>query len=270
MWYIFTTYDFVTAAQGDRSMDEQQVERKADGKTGSNNWTRRSLVSWLGKGAVLALAGRSVSACAGLTDPNGGAEWVGCDGAGFDFQPGECDIDSWSQRTVDPQRLDNILANWQLTVDGLVDNELSLTFDQMVDLPSHDPVVDFHCVEGWSVYDVPWNGVHFRELFNQAGVQASATHVNFHSLGGEYNESLPLDVALETNTIFAYGVGGSSLSIKHGFPARVVIPRLFGYKSAKFVERIELSDHPIDGFWVDRGYSYEGEVPSSRLREGKI
>jgi hypothetical protein len=250
-------------------MDEQELERKADGMTGSNNWTRRSLVSWLGKGCVLALAGRSVSACGGVTNPNGDDEWTGCTGDGFGFTPGDCDIGNWGQRTVDPQRLDNILANWQLSVGGLVENELSLTFDQLVDLPSHDPVVDFHCVEGWSVYDVPWNGVHLSRLFEQANVLSNATHVNFFSLGDEYSESLPLDVALETNTFLAYGVGGSSLSIKHGFPVRVVIPRLFGYKSAKFVERIELSDHAIEGFWVDRGYSYDGEVPSSRLREGK-
>jgi DMSO/TMAO reductase YedYZ molybdopterin-dependent catalytic subunit len=119
------------------------------------------------------------------------------------------------------------------------------------------------------VFDIPWNGVHLGELFDLAGVQDSATHVNFFTLGGKYNESLPLDVALERNTILAYGVNGSSLPLRHGFPARIVIPRLFGYKSAKYVERIELSDSPIDGFWVERGYPYDGEVPAERLREGK-
>ena len=93
--------------------------------------------------------------------------------------------------------------------------------------------------------------------------------MTFHTLGGEYNESLPLDVAIKANTILAYGIGGTSLSLKHGFPAHMVIPRLFGYKSAKFVERIELTDRPIAGFWVNQGYSYKGEVQPSRLREGK-
>jgi DMSO/TMAO reductase YedYZ molybdopterin-dependent catalytic subunit len=170
---------------------------------------------------------------------------------------------------VDPQVLEGILADWKLSVGGLVENELSLTFDQLVSLPSHNPLVDFHCVEGWSVFDVPWNGVHLNELFEQASVESSATHVNFYTVGGRYNESLPLDVALETNTILAYGIGGTSLSLKHGFPARVVIPRLYGYKSAKFVERIELSDHPIEGFWVQQGYTYDGRVQPGRLREGK-
>jgi len=250
-------------------MEEREVVRHHKEKTESKDWTRRSLISWLGKGAVLALAGRGLTGCHNPTNPNGDDEWTDCDELDFEFTPGTCDIDNWGQRTVDPQRLDDILANWQLAVDGLVDNKLNLNFAQLVDLRSHNPVMDFHCVEGWSVYDVPWNGVHLSTLFSQAGVQPSATHVNFYTLGGEYNESLPLEVALERNTILAYGIGGSSLSTKHGFPARIVIPRLYGYKSAKYVERIELSDHSIEGYWVDRGFSYDGEVGPGRLREGK-
>jgi DMSO/TMAO reductase YedYZ molybdopterin-dependent catalytic subunit len=207
--------------------------------------------------------------CIDTTSPVSENEWFGCGGAGFPFSPGQCDNTGWGERTVDPQGLESILADWELSVGGLVENELTLSFDQLVALPSHNPLVDFHCVEGWSVYDVPWNGVHLSELFGQAQVKASATHVTFHTLGGDYNESLPLDVALEANTILAYGVGGSSLSLKHGFPARVVIPRLFGYKSAKFVERIELSDHPVEGYWVNAGYGYDAEVQPSRLRDGK-
>ena len=250
-------------------MHKQERARLFKEKTESRTWTRRSLVSWLGRGCVLALAGRSVSGCSFSTEISETAEWSGCDGVGFDFEPGHCDTLAWSERTVDPQRLEDILAGWQLSIGGLVDNEITLSFEELVNLPSYNPVVDFHCVEGWSVYDVPWNGVHLSQLFNQAGVQPAATYVNFLTLGQEYNESLPLDVALKANTILAYGVGGSSLPLRHGFPARIVIPRLFGYKSAKFVERIELSDSPIEGFWVERGYPYDGEVQPGRLREGK-
>jgi DMSO/TMAO reductase YedYZ molybdopterin-dependent catalytic subunit len=223
----------------------------------------------MGKGCVLALAGRGLTACSTTTEFEREANWSGCDGGGLGFRPGTCDRVDWSERTVDPQLLENILADWHLMVDGMVDNEVTLTFNQLVDLPSHNPLMDFHCVEGWSVYDIPWNGVHLSELFDLVGVQSGASHVNFWTLGQEYNESLPLDVALERNTILAYGVGGSSLPLRHGFPARIVIPRLFGYKSAKYVERIELSNSPIEGFWVERGYPYDGEVPPARLRDGK-
>jgi len=250
-------------------MDKQEVARQSKEETESTIWTRRSLLSWLGKGCVLALGSRGLSGCHNPTNLNGSDDWTHCKSEGFDFTPGDCDVGSWYERTVDPQVLEDILASWKLSVGGLVENELSLTFDQLVSLPSLTPVVDFHCVEGWSVFDVPWNGVHLSELFTQARVQSSATHVTFHTVEGKYNESIPLDVALETNTILGYGVGGSSLSLKHGFPARIVIPRLYGYKNAKFVERIELSDQPIDGYWVDLGYSYDGEVQPSRLREGK-
>jgi DMSO/TMAO reductase YedYZ molybdopterin-dependent catalytic subunit len=250
-------------------MDEHLFKERGEANFAPQTWTRRSLVSWLGKGCVLALAGRGLSGCSSSTEVDVNHVWTGCDGDGFAFEPGTCDTLDWGERTVDPQRLEDILANWQLSVGGLVETELTLSFDQLVDLPSHNPVVDFHCVEGWSVYDVAWNGVHLSELFGQANVDSSATYVNFRTLNGEYNESLPLDVALEANTILAYGIGGNSLSRKHGFPARIVIPRLYGYKSAKYVERIELSSNAIEGYWVDRGYSYAGEVHPDRLREGK-
>jgi DMSO/TMAO reductase YedYZ molybdopterin-dependent catalytic subunit len=88
-------------------------------------------------------------------------------------------------------------------------------------------------------------------------------------MDGIYNESLPIDVALEPMTLLAYGVCEATLPQTHGFPLRIVIPRLLAYKSAKYVVRIELTDHPVEGYWVAAGYDYDGEVPSSRLRAGR-
>ncbi len=154
-------------------------------------------------------------------------------------------------------------------MDGLVETPVTLTFGQILGLPRQDQLVDFHCVEGWSVYDVPWNGVHLSQLFALVAPLAAASHVTFHTIGGTYNESLPLDIATEPKTLLAYGVNCNTLPLSHGFPLRVVIPRLLGYKSAKYIHRIELTDRPINGFWVARGYTYDGEVPENRLREGK-
>lgn len=117
--------------------------------------------------------------------------------------------------------------------------------------------------------DVPWNGVHLSSLLGLVGARPAATHVTFHTVGGQYNESLPLDVALEPRTLLAYGAGGNTLPLEHGFPLRAVIPRLLGYKNAKYVHRIELTDRPVEGFWVQAGYPYDGLVPASRLRPGK-
>ena len=190
----------------------------------------------------------------------------------FPFSPGnigEAGLDSWPENTVDVQDLQGILAGWQLSVEGLVDAPFQLTFGQLVAERRTDTLVDFHCVEGWTVEDVPWNGVHLSVLFDHAGTQNSATHVTFYARGGIYVDSLPIAVALEPKTLFAYGIAGNTLPLAHGFPARVVIPRLFGYKNAKYIERIELTDHPVTGFWEQAGYSYDAEVPAARLRDGK-
>ncbi len=117
--------------------------------------------------------------------------------------------------------------------------------------------------------DIPWNGVHVSTLLDAVGgALPGATYVNFHTVGGQYNESLPIEVALEPHSMLAYGVGGNTLPLEHGFPLRVHVPRLLAYKSAKYVERVELSDEPLIGFWVRAGYPYDAEVPATRLREG--
>jgi sulfoxide reductase catalytic subunit YedY len=116
---------------------------------------------------------------------------------------------------------------------------------------------------------VPWNGVPLARLLDLAGALPSATHVTFHSTGEVYGESLPIDVAREPKTLLGYGVDGSTLPLAHGFPVRLVVPRLLGYKNAKYLSRIELADHAVTGYWESYGYSYDGEVPPARLRPGK-
>jgi DMSO/TMAO reductase YedYZ molybdopterin-dependent catalytic subunit len=179
----------------------------------------------------------------------------------------------WGENTVDPQDEMDLIANWSLQIDGLVEQPLTFTFAELLALPRQDQVTDFHCVEGWSVYDVPWNGVHMATLFDRVKPLSGATHVTFHCAtgtnGATYDESLPLDICREPKTLLAYGADDRSLPLRHGFPLRVVIPRLLGYKGAKTVTRVELTDQPSDGFWVVRGYPYDAPVPPERLREGK-
>jgi DMSO/TMAO reductase YedYZ molybdopterin-dependent catalytic subunit len=243
---------------------------------------RRSVLRWLGNATVLALGSDLLSACvgksrsdrldAGSTIPDGGLAGSGVDASSFVFAPG-ADTDpmfeSWFENTVDAQDVVQILASWELTVDGMASHPLTLSFADVIALDRQDQVTDFHCVEGWSVYDVPWNGVSLAHVLDLAGVDASATHLTFHGVGGQYSESLPISVAREAHTLLGYGVGGQTLPLGHGFPVRLVVPRLLGYKNAKYLARIEATDHPVTGFWEGYGYSYEGEVPSSRLRPGK-
>jgi len=241
-------------------------------------------MEWLGKGTVAVLGAELVAACGGTDQAaapteDGGAGGAGggspqaCEGGGdWAFEPGGDELaiyDDWNVRTVDNQDLAALLADWELRIDGLVDEPMSLSFAELLQLERQDQVTDFHCVEGWSVYDVPWNGVHLSTHLNLVGAQSSATHLTLYSSGDDYTESLPLDLALEPRTLMAYGVGCHTLPLEHGFPLRSVVPRKFGYKSAKYVDRIEVTDEPINGYWVQLGYSYEADVPEHRLRPGK-
>jgi len=241
---------------------------------------RRSVLRWLGNAAVLALGGDALAACvAGSKERQQSPDAAGSDAttetgpaSGLVFQPGPSDTsiyDDWYENTVDQQNVAEILASWKLAVDGMVKNTLALDFAGILALPRQDQTTDFHCVEGWSVYDVPWNGVLLARVLDMAGVESGASHLTFHSVGGEYSESLPMSVARESRTILGYGVDGSTLPLAHGFPLRLVVPRLLGYKNAKYLSRIEVTDHPVTGYWEQYGYSYEGDVPESRLRPGK-
>jgi DMSO/TMAO reductase YedYZ molybdopterin-dependent catalytic subunit len=265
--------------------------------------SRRSLLEWLGKSTVLALGADLIASCsegqddyldggepmagedsgAALDDggfeaghdagADGGDAGTDCSAKGqFGFEPGQVDLEifeNWGERTVDVQDPLEIMKSWRLIVDGMVEHPLDLSFADILKMKRQDQVVDFHCVEGWSIWDVPWNGVHLNELFDLVKPLPKASHVTFHTVGDKYNESVPIDVAREPKTVLSYGIGCSTLPLKHGFPLRLVIPRKLAYKSAKYVYRIELTDEPVNGYWVEVGYPYDAEVPPERLRPGK-
>jgi DMSO/TMAO reductase YedYZ molybdopterin-dependent catalytic subunit len=238
---------------------------------------RRSVLQWLGSATVLALGGDVLSGClarsrSGPSSPDAGDASGEAGGEDFAFQPGDGEtgvFTDWYENTVDPQDLATILSRWRLTVNGMVGKPLVLSFADLLALPRQDQLTDFHCVEGWSVFDVPWNGVQLSQVLDRVAPTAQATHVTFHIVGDHYSESLPLEVAREPKTLLGYGVDGSTLPLSHGFPLRLVVPRLLGYKNAKYIERLELTDHSDDGYWEKYGYTYDGAVDPGRLRPGK-
>jgi DMSO/TMAO reductase YedYZ molybdopterin-dependent catalytic subunit len=247
-----------------------------------SNITRRELFRWLGNATVLTLTPDLLNGCNDNTNGtnreptavdatfgSGGGTNIG---AKFSFEPspviGEI-FEGWQGNSVETQDLNEILKSWSLIVGGLVENAVTLSFKELISLPRQDQTTDFHCVEGWSVFDVPWNGIHMNRLIELVHPLSNADHVAFYSVGDVYRESLPLAVARESKTMLAYGIAGSTLPLTHGFPLRLVVPRLFGYKSAKWVNRIEFTDTTGLGYWEQFGYSYDAEVPVSRLREGK-
>ncbi|MBN1652456.1 MAG: molybdopterin-dependent oxidoreductase [Deltaproteobacteria bacterium] len=249
--------------------------------------SRRSLIEWLGKASVLALGGGLLAGCtkkdelspaidriwdSGNAGDDAGDYDSGRAQEGFGFFPGIPNgslFETWPERTVDPLDLLQTLQWWQLVVDGLVERPQSFGFDQLLALSRQDQITDFHCVEGWSVYDVPWNGVHISEIFEQVGPLSRASHLTLYSIGDVYLESIPIEVAYEPKTMLAYGIDGSTIPVAHGFPLRLVIPRMLAYKNSKYLYRIELTDAAIEGFWIKYGYPYEAVVSEGRLREGK-
>jgi hypothetical protein len=178
-------------------------------------------------------------------------------------------LQGWGERTVDPQDLAQILSSWSLRIDGLVETPRTLSFCDLLEMGLDSQVTDFHCVEGWSILDVPWDGIRLSRLLDLVGPLSSATHLKLWSVGGTYTESLALPIALEIRTLLGLGIGGETLPLKHGFPCRVVVPRLLGYKNPKYVERIELVDAEHAGYWSNFGYAVSGEVSPERLRPGK-
>jgi DMSO/TMAO reductase YedYZ molybdopterin-dependent catalytic subunit len=158
-------------------------------------------------------------------------------------------------------------AAYQLQVGGLVDQPFKLSYHDLLAMPPTRLTRDFQCVTGWRVPEVQWKGVRLADLLDRAGVQATATAVRFHSFDGAYSESLSLDQARRDDVIVAYELEGSELSDEHGGPVRLYVAPMYGYKSCKWLDRIELTKHVEEGYWEVRGYDVDGWVGRSNGRD---
>jgi DMSO/TMAO reductase YedYZ molybdopterin-dependent catalytic subunit len=143
---------------------------------------------------------------------------------------------------------------WDLRVIGLVEQPLRFSWDEFRKLPTIEARGDMHCVTRWTKLDNRWEGVALAQVLGLAGVSPEARFVLFHCDGG-YTANLPLDVALDDDVILALKHDGQPLTAEHGFPLRVVIPRRYAWKSAKWLRAIELSAEDRLGFWEQYGYS---------------
>lgn len=156
---------------------------------------------------------------------------------------------------------------YRLTVDGLVDHPLDLTLADLQDRPATSLVRDFQCVTGWRVPKVHWRGVLLSDLLAEAGVQPSAKALRFYSFDGVYTESLTLAEAHRPDVMAAYSMSGAPLSRDHGGPVRLYVAPMYGYKSLKWMSRIELVDRVVPGYWEHYGYAVEGWVGRSNGRD---
>jgi DMSO/TMAO reductase YedYZ molybdopterin-dependent catalytic subunit len=159
-------------------------------------------------------------------------------------------------------------ARYKLTVDGLVERPLSLSYRDLVDsFPSTRLVRDFQCVTGWRVSGVHWEGVALSALLEEAGVAPAGRALRFESFDGVYTESLTLPEAYLPDVIVAYSMLGEPVSQEHGGPVRLYVAPMYGYKSIKWLSRIEVVDAVEPGYWETVGnYAVEGWVGSSNGR----
>jgi DMSO/TMAO reductase YedYZ molybdopterin-dependent catalytic subunit len=146
------------------------------------------------------------------------------------------------------------LEQWELKVHGLVENAVTIKWDQLLALPQFKDVSDFHCVTTWSQYDMEWEGVSFFTLAELVKPKPEASHVFFKSYDG-YSTNNPLEVCMDDDVLIAHKWNGKPISKEHGGPARVIIPKRYAWKGAKFIREITFIDRDILGFWEVRGYS---------------
>jgi DMSO/TMAO reductase YedYZ molybdopterin-dependent catalytic subunit len=149
------------------------------------------------------------------------------------------------------------LDKYRLKVDGLVTTPKSITIEQLKSFPVTKKTKDFQCVTGWTVADVEWEGIHIRELISLVKPKSEASFITFYSADGVYTESLSLKEAMEADVLLAYKMDRQPLRVEQGFPLRLLVPRMYGYKSIKWVNRVEFAHTRIQGYWEQRGYPAE-------------
>jgi DMSO/TMAO reductase YedYZ molybdopterin-dependent catalytic subunit len=157
------------------------------------------------------------------------------------------------------------IGNWKCTIDGLVDRPFSFTYDDLLAMPRVERIITLCCVSnevgGEYIGNAVWQGVSLRDLLDRAGVQSSAEQVFSTSLDG-WTSGFPVDAAVDgRDALVAFGMNGAPLPLEHGYPARLVVPGLYGYVSAtKWLSRIELTTWDREGYWVPRGWSQQAPV----------
>ena len=150
------------------------------------------------------------------------------------------------------------LDDWQFKIFGLVDEEITLDWNQFNDLPQVMLDAEFHCVTQWSKLQNTWEGILFTDVMKLVKPKPEAKYVMAHCYGG-YSTNVALDVLVDDDVMFAHSHDGAPLTPEHGGPMRLVVPKRYGWKSAKWVNGIEFMAEDEPGFWEMRGYHMEGD-----------
>ena len=149
-------------------------------------------------------------------------------------------------------------SDWRLSVRGLVERPAEWTWEEFLSLPQVRVFADFHCVTRWSRLGNLWEGVATKEIARRVRPRPEAAYVMVYAVDG-WSTNLPLEYFLAEDSLFAWKHDGEPLSAEHGGPVRLIVPRLYAWKSAKWVTAVEFVEHDRPGFWERLGYHMRGD-----------
>jgi DMSO/TMAO reductase YedYZ molybdopterin-dependent catalytic subunit len=149
-------------------------------------------------------------------------------------------------------------TEWKLSFSGLVSPLSTLDYAALLALPPTNQICDIHCVTGWSQLDTRWRGVKLVDLLKDFSADPKAQHVVVHATGG-WTTNLPLEELIRDDVLLAYEYEGRPISAEHGGPVRLVVPRLYFWKSAKWIRGIEFTERERLGYWERLGYHRLGD-----------
>lgn len=220
------------------------------------------------------LAALLLTGCAANTGPQGESAQTDAVSAATMERYREGELKEYNGETLDPavgprdnsikgvQTVD--IASYTLTLDGLVNAPQAYSYEEITSMPSEERLIRLFCVEGWDA-NILWQGVQLSTLLTTAEPKAEANTVIFHAVDG-YTTSLPLQEILDKNLILAYNANGIALPPEMGFPLILVAEDKWGYKWARWINRIELSSNEdYQGYWEGYGYSNEGDLDKPSL-----
>jgi len=150
------------------------------------------------------------------------------------------------------------LATWDFNVSGEVHNPISLSWEEFTSLPTREVRMDIHCVTRWSRFDARFKGVHWSTIAELVRPKTGARYVLAHA-EQDFTSNVPLSALEDEEALLAYEADGEPLTPEHGWPLRLVIPKRYFWKSAKWLRGIELLDHDEPGFWERLGYHNEAD-----------
>lgn len=171
--------------------------------------------------------------------------------------PGQALTDRWPVLSMTPAPRFHP-DTWRFRVSGLVQQQLEFTWDEFLELPRTHVQSDIHCVTRWSKFDNLWEGVSFRTVADLVRPLEAARYVRFRCMV-PYSSNVPLDICLSDDVLFAYNHDGAPLPPEHGGPLRLVVPELYFWKSAKWVNRVEFIEKDQLGTWEKLGYHNGGD-----------